>query len=205
MPVPAAADVIAFLTQTSGVTIPAGSAAAIDSLIASAAEEVSHLTGYTPFVGADSTKRIKQSRVIRLPNGLYGTISLTVLGTALVLDKDFRYGPTHVAGVSGEPYEWIELIRAPGSAIMEIDGTWGYADDYPEPLLTAMIELVAGRYLESVRQGQVAGGNWKEADSSRDVVGGSKIGGDEGELAGGAMINRAKAAIMKYRRFVGYA
>jgi hypothetical protein len=68
-----------------------------------------------------------------------------------------------------------------------------------------MIELVAGRYLESIRQGQVAGGNWKEADSSRDVVGGSKIGGDETDLAGGAMIKRAKENILRYRRFVGYA
>lgn len=181
------------------------SAAAITQLIEVAAREVEQLTGYNPFLGDAGTKRVRQARVMRLPNGVYGTITLELSDVPLVAEVDYRMGPVHADGASGDPYDWIELIRPVGSIPIEVTGTWGYADDYPNVLKIAIIELVAGRYIESQRQGQVAEGNWKESDSSRDVVGGSTLGGKETELGGGAMISRAIGIIKGYRRHVGFA
>jgi len=204
MPAPASSDVVAFLSAQCGVTVTTSQ---VEAQLALAIADASRLTGYRPIVGAEGTKKVMARARVVLPTGLYGDIAVTdFYGSALSLETHYRLWPVE-AGASGQPYEWLQWLTplAP-SAPINVTGTWGLADDWPDDLFQAVVNYAAGRTLEAIRQGRIAGEgvSWREADAARDS-GGTLGAANESALAGGSLIAAANAVFDNYSRAVVYA
>lgn len=207
MALPVASDVTSFLAAM-GVTV-SGIDTQITEMIAFAVDEVEERTGYRPFVAAAATTRFQANDQRALWSGVFDVTSVKIGEQVLAAGTDYQFGPVNRLGTTAEPYEWIKLFFAPRVYTpLAITGRWGFADDYPALIKSAMVRIVAGRVLEGIRSGQLvdaSGAKWSEADVSSEAAGTGKLGSkSEEELAGGSLIAQGRGVIDGFSRKVGW-
>jgi hypothetical protein len=213
---PTGTDVATFLSNRCGITV-SGSDATIVAAVDAALEELSLLTGYSPFIAGSASTIVLDIpyggnvRRIELPNGLLGSVTVQYNGSTLTAGTHYTLKKAAMTNTKA-PAEYIELFAGYSTmrAGLSINGQWGYclSSDVPAAIFEAVVMYAAGTVLDAQNQGRILGSGlrWTDGDVSEsysDILsgGGSNL---SKALQGGTHMKTQAANVMRAsRRVIG--